>query len=78
MTNVLKGVYKLGTFLIVLSMTLALSRIGNECHKMWKEMKYIRIEMTKANSTAKGCAKRVADEISTVRKEGTKVRVWFW
>lgn len=79
MAKVTGGViYKLSVFFIMIVAVLSLNRIGIECHKMYREIKGVRIEMARANSTARGCTKKVADEISAVRKEGTKVRVWFW
>lgn len=78
MGKLIGKVYKLLVLIVAVGITLGLFSVSKECHKVYKEMKGIKIEMLKANSNAKGCTKRVADEIEAVRKEGTKVRVWFW
>ncbi len=79
MVKITGGVaYKIIILLVSLGVILGLNKISNECHKVYHEIKGVRIEMARANVTARGCTKRVADEIKTTREEGTKVRVWFW
>ena len=78
MIRVISVAYKLLILLLSIGIVVGLFNISRECNKVYREVRNVRMVMSKVNKTASDSTKKVVDEITATREEGTKVRIWFW